>query len=248
MGIAWNPLVDILRKQFTCATFDNRGIGVSQPAGKPVTVKQMASDTLALMDHLGWTSAHIVGHSLGGLIAMQAGAMAMPRVRSLSLLCTIARGAAALRPSWKLLSILLRVKAGTRSMRRRAFMDLVLPASLAKANLDQTTADHLVAVLGHDLADIPPIAHQQLRAMLRHDITPQLAGLSGLPTFVINGEQDMLAPPSSGRVIAAAIAGSCYVEIAGATHAFPVLEPDRCTAMLLPHLERAEIELGTRTG
>ena len=237
-GLGWNPLVDVLRKQFTCATFDNRGIGASQPPGKPITVKQMAADVLALMDHVGWTSAHIVGHSLGGMVAIQVGATARERVRSLSLLCTFARGSAIVRPAWALLWIVFRLKAGTREMRRKAFMDMVLPPDYAKHNVDEI-AERLRAILGHDITEIPEITGQQILAMLRHNATPQLSQLSGIPTLVINGERDMLAPPSSGRAIAAGIAGSRYAEIAGASHAFPVLEPERCSAMLLQHLERA---------
>ena len=54
-----------------CLSLDNRGVGASVPAGKEVTVPQMARDTLALMDHVGWQTAHILGHSLGGLISIK---------------------------------------------------------------------------------------------------------------------------------------------------------------------------------
>src|ERR1700722_1852084 len=70
-GTAYNPQVEILKAHYTCLTFDNRGIGASQPAARKLTVNQMARDSLALMDHLGWGSAHIVGHSLGGLISLE---------------------------------------------------------------------------------------------------------------------------------------------------------------------------------
>jgi pimeloyl-ACP methyl ester carboxylesterase len=242
-GLGWNPLVDILRERFTCVTFDNRGIGASQPPARPITVTQMAADVLALMDHVGWRSAHIVGHSVGGMVAIQVGVTARQRVRSLSLLCTFARASAIMRPSLALFWIVLRLTAGTRGMRSEAFMDLVLPPGYAKADADQF-AERLHRILGHDITDIPQITRQQVLAMFRYDATPQLSRLSGIPTLVINGEKDMLAPPSSGRAIAAGVAGSRYEEIAGASHAFPVLEPERCSAMVLQHLEKAVDEGG----
>lgn len=238
-GLGWNPQVEILEKHFACLTFDNRGIGASQPVGTPLSVPQMASDALAIMDHARWDSAHIVGHSLGGLVALQLALMAKRRVRSLSLLCAFARGADATRMTQALLWIGLRMRFGSRRLRREAFMELVLPSGQTKGYPDDI-AERLSAVFGHDVADLPPITRQQLAAMRRHDLTPRLNELSGIPTLVISGEKDRIAPPSSGRAIAAGIPGSRYVEVPGASHALPILEAERCGELLLEHLTDAE--------
>jgi pimeloyl-ACP methyl ester carboxylesterase len=63
-----------------------------------------------------------------------------------------------------------------------------------------------------------------------------LGELAGIPTLVISGDRDIIARPSSGRAIAAGIPGARYIEIAGASHAFPILEPERCAALILEHL------------
>jgi pimeloyl-ACP methyl ester carboxylesterase len=52
----------------------------------------MAKDALALMDHLGWNNTHVVGHSMGGMIACKLGAMAPERVVSLALISTTGGG------------------------------------------------------------------------------------------------------------------------------------------------------------
>jgi pimeloyl-ACP methyl ester carboxylesterase len=236
-GLGSIPLVDILAKQYTCLTFDNRGIGASQPAALPISVEQMAADVLAIMDHAGWPSAHILGHSLGGLIALQIALMARSRVRSLSLLCTFARGADASPMTLKMLWIVLRIRFGPRRIRRDAFRELVLaPHQAYPADIDQ----RLAAVFGHDIADMPPITNQQLAAMRRHDVTPRLGELSGIPTLVISGQEDLIARPASGRAIAAGIGGARYVEMPGAAHALPVLEAERCAALVLEHLNRVK--------
>ena len=68
-GAGWEPQVSELSTSYTCATFDNRGMGRSQPHVGALTIEQMAADAVAIMDALGWESAHVVGHSMGGLIA-----------------------------------------------------------------------------------------------------------------------------------------------------------------------------------
>ena len=125
-GVAYNPIVEILKAHYTCVTFDNRGIGASQPTGKKLTVKQMGRDSLALMDHLGWTSAHVVGHSLGGLISLELALIAKPRVRSLTLLNTFANGADARRFNLQDHVDWAAAQVWDAKMRRKAFMELVM--------------------------------------------------------------------------------------------------------------------------
>src|SRR5262245_13053429 len=92
-GAAWQPQVEALSTNFSCLWLDNRGFGQSLPMAGLLTVELMAEDVLALMNAQGWKSAHIVGHSLGGLIALYIAKLAAPRVKSLSLLCTFPSGA-----------------------------------------------------------------------------------------------------------------------------------------------------------
>src|SRR5262245_9318416 len=84
-GDGWRPQVDTLAANFQCLSFDNRGIGQSQPMGKALSVEQMTIDALAILDRVGWDSAHVVGHSLGGVIAQHMALSAPERVRSLAL-------------------------------------------------------------------------------------------------------------------------------------------------------------------
>src|SRR4051794_11416111 len=91
-GSGWLPQVEDLCRDYRCLTFDNRGVGASLPIGKALSIEQMAEDTLALMDAEGWASAHIVGHSLGGIVAQQIALKNRARVQSLVLMCTFSRG------------------------------------------------------------------------------------------------------------------------------------------------------------
>lgn len=245
-GTGWRPQVEALSAHFRCLSFDNRGFGASQPVGEALTVELMAEDVLALMDAQGWDSAHVVGHSLGGLAALYVAQKARARVRSLALLCTFATGAIPTRMEPGLLGLGLRTRLGTRRMRRHAFLELVLPPDvLAQADRD-ALAEQLGELFGHDLADSPPVAMHQFRAMGRGDATPFLSSFAGLPTLVVSGAHDRIAPPSAGQALAAGIPGARYVEIANGAHGVPVQLPERVNALLREHLDAAEAGRGAR--
>jgi pimeloyl-ACP methyl ester carboxylesterase len=239
-GRGWVPQIEGLRSRFTCLCFDNRGMAGSQPAARPISVEQMAVDALALMDRERWESAHLVGHSLGGPIAMQMALDHPARVRSLSLLCTVARGADATRLSWRLLTVGLRSRIGPRSARRRAFLELVMPPGSVTRSGAAQAASELAELFGHDLADQPEIAMPQLRALRRFDATGRLSRLASLPTLVVSATHDPIAPPRSGRALADGIPGATFVEIEDASHGLPIQHAARLNGVLLDHLEAVE--------
>lgn len=219
-GDGWRPQVDVLSKDHQCLTFDNRGMGKSQPIGQTeISVAQMALDAGAVLDHVGWESAHVVGHSLGGLVALQLALTDRARVGSLSLLCTFADGRAATGMTWRKLWLGLRSYVGSRSMRRRAFLQMVMP----KHHLGQTSDLNALAIsleplFGHDLADHPPVEMKQLRAMGGCDLTQRLPELDGLPTMVVTAAHDIIAGTAPGQLIAESIPGAKHHALPDAGH------------------------------
>jgi len=246
-GDGWEPQVRALATRYRCATFDNRGMGQSQPTGSAdISVPQMAQDALAVMDSCGWTSAHLIGHSLGGLIAQHVALIARNRVRSLSLLCTFPRGRDATKLSGAMIWTGIRMRLGTRRQRRRAFLELVMPPN-AKAKLSDEMAQRLAPLFGHDLAEQPAIVMKQLAALKGYDATPRLAELAGLPTLVVSASYDRIAPVASGRALAAALPGAAFIELPEAAHGVPLEQPERINALLWEHLLRSEAA-ATQTG
>ena len=235
-GAGWTPQVEALRGSFECLMFDNRGMGQSQPRGVPITVEQMAEDTASLMDHLGWESAHMVGHSLGGLVALHLALTVPRRVRSLSLLCTFARGRDATRLSWRMLWLGLRSRIGSRRMRRRAFLQIVMPPQELAGADPEAMAARLEPLFGHDIADQPPVAMTQLAALRAYDATPRLHEIIGIPTLVVSAAHDPIAPPRGGRSLAEGVAGARYVEFGAASHGVPIQRAGDVNGLLLEHL------------
>jgi pimeloyl-ACP methyl ester carboxylesterase len=217
-GEGWRPQVSGLPAEFQMLTFDNRGIGRSQPCRGPLSIETMAVDALTLMDAIGWKSAHLVGHSMGGVIAQQIALDCPERVRSLSLLCTFGRGKDAARPTPWVIWMSLRTRLGSRPMRRRAFLEMLFPQSYLKT-VDQTELARKVGlIVGRDLSDNPSIMFKQVQALGRHNALSQLGKLGSIPTLVISGRHDPIAKPAYGRVLAAAIPGAVYEEWPDASH------------------------------
>src|SRR6185295_3885756 len=71
VGEGWRPQVTGLSDRFTCVTVDNRGMGGSTLGDDRLTVERMAADAVAVMDAEAIDRFHIVGHSMGGLMAQQ---------------------------------------------------------------------------------------------------------------------------------------------------------------------------------
>jgi pimeloyl-ACP methyl ester carboxylesterase len=212
----------------------------SQPIGAPLSVEQMAEDALVLMDAQGWDSAHVVGHSLGGLIALRLALSERKRVRSLSLLCTFARGRDATRLSLWMIWVGLRTRIGTRRQRRHAFLKLVMPpAMLGKSDLD-ALAQRLATIFGHDLAEQPSVAMKQLAAMRAYDASPSLGELAGLPTLVVSSACDQIARPELGRALAVGVPGARYIEIADASHGVTIERPDQINNLLFEPFAQCE--------
>jgi len=92
IGRGWKPQFDGLSHQFTFVTFDNRGIGGSSRGAGDLTIERMADDARAVADAAGLDRFHVLGHSMGGLIAQHLALTSRDRVKSLALLCTFADG------------------------------------------------------------------------------------------------------------------------------------------------------------
>ncbi len=233
----WRPQIDALAGKFTVIAPDNRGFGASSRGTGPLTIEAMAADALAIVDALGIEAFHLGGHSMGGLIAQQIALERPKRVLSLALMCTFARGQQAAAMSLPMLVTAIRMRVGTRAMRRRAFMQLVMPEAYL-AGVDQVAlAEQLRPLFGYDLASQPSFVMQQVRAMSRFDVSRRLNELSRIPTIVVSATEDRIAKPEYGRELDELIGTSRYVEIRNAGHGVTIQSADRINELLLAHFD-----------
>ena len=155
-------------------------------------------------------------------------------------MCTFPRGRDATRLTWAVLAAGIRTRVGTRRMRRRAFVDLVMPPATRGSGDADALAAALAPLFGRDLADQPPIVMQQLRAMGRFDASTRLAELGGTPTLVIGARHDLISRPEYSRQLAAAIPGARLIEVPDAGHGVTIQRADVVNSALADHMLSVE--------
>ncbi|KAL4128849.1 hypothetical protein PRIC2_007829 [Phytophthora ramorum] len=207
----WAPIIDLLLdkwdakkqgKKLQILSFDNRGAGGSDAPLTRYTTSLMAQDTLSLLDHVGWDSAHFIGGSMGGMIAIELAATVPERVRSLALLVTT-RGAYLPHPRmWK--PFLGSVLGGSMN----CVMELLYPAAILdrpiEGRKDVKVQDVLMKYHMTPQSDngYPPLyaLASQGFACLTHYVSDErleLVAKSGFPILIIGSKQDILIPPEN---------------------------------------------------
>ena len=212
-GAVWQDQLDDLARDHRVCAFDHRGVGDSNADGRLWTMRQLAGDALRVLDALGWRRAHVVGVSMGGMIAQELALLAPERLRSLSLIATHGGGLAWLPPAAGLRR-LLEANLTTGQWRRRALEHLLFPETFLR-DVDPTR-------LRERMRRIVPRPHRravlgQLSAILRHRAMGRLS-LLRVPTLGVKAGRDILIAPRHSEALAARIPGAELVRFDDAGH------------------------------
>ena len=232
--ISWDDgfCAELVQRGLFVVRFDNRDVGLSShladrpPPSAPTevapsyTLADMAADTVGLLDHLGLGSAHVVGTSLGGMIAQIMAIEYPERVRSLTSIMSTTGDGRVGQPREAAMALMLMPPVGSRedAMDRALVADRVLGSP---AYRDEESHLRERAARAFDRASHPAgVARQLAAALSTPDRTEDLRRLP-LPALVIHGEDDSLIGVSGGRATAAAIPGAELVVIDGMGHDLP---------------------------
>jgi pimeloyl-ACP methyl ester carboxylesterase len=217
--------------------FDNRDTGLSthlDDAGAPdiMTVlggdhssvpyglADLADDTVGLLDALGLGSAHVVGASMGGMIAQLVALRHPARVRSLTSIMSTTGDPAVGAPAEAAMAVLLAPPASDREGAVQRAVDTYRVIGSPGFEFDETGLRQR-AGLSFDRAYDPAGVARQLAAILTTaDRTPDLARITA-PTLVIHGAHDALMNVSGGRATAAAIPDAELLVVDGMGHDLP---------------------------
>ncbi len=222
----WEPQVEALRSEFQVLRMDFRGHGKSQIAPPPYTLADFAADTHALLGALRIGPAHVIGLSLGGMVA-QVLALEYPRnVRSLVLsntLCTLpAEARQAMRARGESAE-----KGGMAAVVQPTIERWFTPGFL-DSPLVARCRQHLLA---HDVAAWAAT----WRALADLDTLPRLGEIH-VPVLVMTGDADVSTPIAAAQVIANAISGAVLKVMAGAPHMAPYERPELFNPVVLEFL------------
>lgn len=213
----------------------------ARPRPDAYTLTDMATDCVGLLDHLGVASAHVVGRSMGGMIAQTLAASWPDRV-------------------WTLTSIYS--TTGHKKVGQPAFSTLMLLASPPPRNREKAVRAHLritrhVAGTGHRPDELEETTHaqrtwdrsagdqaagsaRQIQAIQASgDRTAQLRAITA-PTLVIHGDRDRLVAPTGGAATVAAIPGARQVVVPGMGHHLPASLADRIVGEVVDHIAATE--------
>ncbi len=192
----------------------------------PYTLAEMAADQLAVLDELGIRSAHVLGTSMGGMVAQELALLAPERVRSLSLLMTTTGARRVSRGSGRVWRAMVRPLPADREAAARQVASLLRLLAGEKLPLDPDEA------LARARASLERGMHEDgfarhLAAILDSgDRTRRLAAIRA-PTLVVHGDADRLLPLAAGRAVAEAIPGARLLVIPGMGHGLPAAVHDR---------------------
>jgi len=230
--VAWGkPFLEPLREHFDVVAFDNRGIGLSAPVDGPFTIAEMAEDTAALMGELGLESAHVVGISMGGMIAQELALAHSERLRSLTLGCTYCGGPGSqLMPEENARKLMEGLASGDREKAIRAGYEVNLSPGFR--------ADESRFAAFHEMATSVPAAKEtiqlQIQAIFGHDTSGRLSGISA-PTLVIHGSEDGVLPYPNGELVASLIPGARLETLDGVGHMFWWERPEVSAGLIREH-------------
>lgn len=211
----WYRQIPTLSRHFTTIAIDNRGAGQSGKPDEPYSIRMMADDTAAVLDHLEVRGANVLGLSMGGYIAQEL-ALSHPELVSRLILCSTATGGE---------DAVVGSEETFEFMRREA--EAGWGEEVMQGSLTLRFSDHCIAEQGELIAEYAerrknnkPPRHaweRQLAACFAFSSGPRLSAVTA-KTLVITGDDDPIVPSANGRILADRIPGAELFEIPTGRH------------------------------
>jgi pimeloyl-ACP methyl ester carboxylesterase len=231
----WEPVLPGLAARFDVVLFDNRGIGDSDAPPGPYTVAEMAADAVQVLDEAGIERAHVVGTSLGGMIAQELALSHPDRVERLVLACTTPGGPRAVpmpQATVDLMASAMTLDADPVVALRR-FVENALAAATVRER-----PEIVERILAHRLATAQDPASwvAQASAGAGFDAYDRLGALLA-PTLVQHGGEDVVVDPANADLLRSLIPNARLERFPGTGHLFFWEEPGRFVASVTAFLE-----------
>lgn len=218
----WFRLTPALGEEYRTIVFDNRGMGRSDVPRGPYTIRRMASDARAVLDAAQVNSAHVIGASMGGMIAQELALQHPERVRSLMLGCTSSRGLLRKLPDFRYGP---RRFERSRWEREQSLRSLLYARHTPIERIEQDIRVRCGCAWSYKGF------LNQLAGILMWSAYWRLPKIN-VPTLVVHGDEDRLVPPENGRVVASRIPGARFELLQGAGHILITDQPEKSIDMI----------------
>ncbi len=230
----WRGIVRFFSRDYRCIVLDNRDVGQSAYATRSYTTAELAGDVVGLLETLRLPPAHVVGLSMGGMIAQELAIARPDLVKTLALVDTLAKADEWFRGTLRAFTLIRRQVADT-----PAFFEAILPWWVSPRFFEQSER---AAWLCWILRQTPQPQRlegflRQIEAMERHDALDRLH-LVRCPVLILTGEDDSVSPPRYARQMKERLPQAELVLLPGIGHAPPLEEPGEFTARLAEFLGR----------
>ncbi len=242
----WERQIPAFAARHRVIALDNRGIGRSDKPPGPYTVPMLAADAARVLDAAAVDRAHVVGLSMGGMIAQELALAHADRVGALALAATYAHAGDDVKEA----SI-----SGATAMGLPTARELLSGAPIDARTIDigqvarflipLTFSPEFIARDGAWLAAALERSASygfsvdaflaQLRAAVGHDRARELAEIRA-PTLILTGTADRLVAPRYSEELAALIPGAVLERVEGGSHAFNLEMPERFNRLVLDFL------------
>lgn len=216
--------MSLLAASFDVVAYDHRGVGHSALACESFAVADLADDAAGLLDELGWPRAHVMGVSMGGVVAQELALRHPDRVESLLLGCTHTGGAGAPAPASEVLASAV-VRGDKPATLRNIFRVGVKDPERTRPGAWEEYRDATLA-----LPVEPRTTALQIGAVAFHSTAGRLHRIN-VPTHVVHGDGDRLIPADAGEKLASAIPGAHYT-VLSAGHFFWLEQPEQTAGLV----------------
>jgi 3-oxoadipate enol-lactonase len=252
MGLAadstgWIFQIPDLSRHYRTIAFDNRGVGRSAKPAGPYSIHEMADDAAGLLDCLGIQRTHVVGISMGGMIAQELALRHPERVRGLVLACTYPEPDAdveshlhfSMRKFGGHVTTDGEMEIDVEAINPMEFLQHMLP-TVFNPEFIQRELPKLIQVFSGALqyGFSMEAVLGQVAAVMGHRATDRLHRITA-PTLVMTGDADLLIPPGNSDILARHIPGAKLVKVPGGSHGFNFETPEVFNRAVLEFLATA---------
>jgi pimeloyl-ACP methyl ester carboxylesterase len=229
------PLLEALERHFELVLYDHRGVGRSAPYASPFTIADLATDAGALLEALEIERAHVLGISMGGMVAQELALASPERVLTLTLGATYCGGPGSRFTDDRVVNDLaMAILSGDAERKMRAGWNFNVSTSFATGEGNFERFSEVAAAY-----PVPvPMIMAQVQAIMAHDTSSRLGEIAA-PTLVVHGTADQMLDASNGELVASLIPGARLELLDGVGHLFFWEQPEHTARLIAEHVAAA---------